>query len=674
MTNPTHTLVPDRSLLSDLSLGPELGGVPDPAAVTDPASRGLSPPSPPPGESPPFPPFPPTPTAADQSIRPGATTQEPHLSPERLRAAAVPLQPTFELGAELGRGGVGVVRLAHHRLLGRAVAIKSVNPHASNASAVRSLLLEAEAVAALEHPNVVPLHDVAVDSAGEPHVVLRRIEGRTLLAYIVEPRRISQDFGVRDPLGWHLQVLDQVCNAVHYAHTRGILHRDIKPDNVMIGPFGEVYVLDWGIAARLRAEGPPGLPLAAEDERLVGTPRYMAPEMARGDGHALGPATDVFLLGGLLYSVLAGRPPHLGPTVAESLYQARQPDLPLPAWVPSGLSQILRRAMATDPALRHPTALALRLDLQTWREGRAAEALLEQSWGRLEALRKEIASKADPPQVRRSFDQTRFGFVAAQEVAPPGAAARTAAQKGLRESHLAMAAFELTQGELASALHLLKEVPEPPDELLARAAALRAAREAKALALARERAERDPDIGQRTRIFVFSLITLTWTVIPLSAWFSDLSLTWPLMMGAHATMLIVVLGLTVWARESLSKTELNRRVATLLVVLGVVMLVGDIGAWQLDLSPRNTAILHMLLYATTAGLAAESIAGVAAVLSGCYLVGFLIASAFPAALLPINAFTQLLAAGLAFRIWAPANRRALFKRQPGEGKLKVEDP
>jgi serine/threonine protein kinase len=246
--------------------------------------------------------------------RPGATI-EPSRSPssgamaalEALRKLGATLGGRIDLHETLGEGGMGIVHLGTQATLGRHVAVKTLRKGAGGDDAVLRILREAWVTGTLEHPNVVPVHDVGVDADGAPVIVMKRIEGRSWSALMHDPAEIARRFGATDALEWNLRTLASVCNAVHFAHSRGILHRDLKPENVMIGEFGEVYVLDWGIAVSLKDDPSGRLPPVSQAKEIAGTPHYMAPEMLLGDPKLLSPRTDVYQLGAIFYEVPASR-------------------------------------------------------------------------------------------------------------------------------------------------------------------------------------------------------------------------------------------------------------------------------------------------------------------------------------------------------------------------------
>ena len=182
----------------------------------------------------------------------------------------------------------------------------------------------------LEHPNIIPIYDILDVHTNNPQIVMKKIEGEEWSTRL-EETRTSEERLERRWLEEQLTLLCRVCDAVAYAHSRGIIHRDLKPDNVMIGAFGAVYVLDWGIAVSIQDGGLPNIPKAKSERGVAGTPMYMAPEMAKGDGSLLSPQSDVYLLGGILHTILTGewlREPNVSPEGIQAIvdFEYRPPD------------------------------------------------------------------------------------------------------------------------------------------------------------------------------------------------------------------------------------------------------------------------------------------------------------------------------------------------------------
>jgi serine/threonine-protein kinase len=285
------------------------------------------------------------------------------------------------------KGGLGEVFVADDMELNRQVALKRMQERCRNdPDSRRRFLQETEITARLEHPGIVPVHGLVQDQDGNPCYAMRFIQGESLEEAL---RRFHEaDSAGRAPgersLGLRhlLSRFVAVCNAVAYAHNRGILHRDLKPGNVMLGKFGETLVVDWGLAkpierdAEARAGGEATLmPVSAGGDiatrvgEALGTPSYMSPEQAAGQWQQVGPGSDVFGLGAILYAILVGRPPVSAADVREKLNKVKRGDFPRPRQVkpcPPALEAICLKAMALRPEQRYPTALALAADVEHW--------------------------------------------------------------------------------------------------------------------------------------------------------------------------------------------------------------------------------------------------------------------------------------------------------------------
>ncbi len=602
--------------------------------------------------------MPEVPAIAGTLVPPGPADQTLHRAP--IDAPDAPTGRGYTVLDTLGQGGVGIVRLAVQEVLGRPVAVKWVRPERQGkAAATRSLLQEGRAAASLEHPNVVPVYDLVDDPTHGPGVVMRRIEGRTWTDYLIDPSAITADFGARDHLDWHLGVLEQVCHALHFAHTRGILHRDLKPDNVMIGAFGEVYVLDWGLAARLEADGPAGVPLLRDDRRLVGTPRFMAPEMVQRDGRLQGVHTDVYLLCGLLYAVLTGQGPHGGHSIEETLTAIPRFRVELPPGTPGRLADLVQRGLDPAPEQRPGSAEAVRLSLQAFREARGAEAVARDAQLQLDELDGMLGrGAADREALYRRFGAARFGFQQALRTDPDQVEARV----GLRAALEAMARWELQQGEVRSAEAILAEIDAPPDDLAALRAAVIARQGAEAAKTQAVVADQDARAGQRTRIFVTLVMGTLWAAFPLIGYFTAADGPLAYLAAGHASLLLVVLGLVYWARDSLGRSALNRQVALLLVTVQVSSVVSDAGAWLVDQTALQAYNTSMLIYGTIALLATQALGRGALLAALMYWTGFLFSRVFPEHTMLMSATANATVLVVAMTAWLPAARGELFDR------------
>ena len=268
----------------------------------------------------------------------------------------------FEYVSQVGAGGMGAVHCVRDKNLLREVAIKVLSPSlAADPKYVKRFLAEAQIQAQLDHPNIAPVHDLTIDHEGTNYFTMRLVHGRTLADWI-SAAHLSP--APSDTMHEMLGAFLKVCDAVAFAHSRGVLHLDIKPENIIMEDFGTVYLMDWGLSrlsAHARESGDDVVlsPEAAGGvvTGVVGSPAYMAPEQANGAEGLVSERTDVFGLGAVLYSILAGRPLYLGESVDDVLEQARGGQMPsLPdahrgVPLPARICQITRKALATDPGI-----------------------------------------------------------------------------------------------------------------------------------------------------------------------------------------------------------------------------------------------------------------------------------------------------------------------------------
>jgi hypothetical protein len=284
----------------------------------------------------------------------------------------------------IGRGASGVVIRALDKEILRDVAIKIVDPNlATDGSEIGRFTEEAQITGQLEHPSIVPIYELGLDNRGRRFMCMKLIEGATLEATL---ERLGDSRLTPVHLSKLLDVFVKVCDAVSFAHSRGVLHRDLKPTNIMVSDFGQVYVLDWGIARLSHGVpevGPPvqihtGLAEGVEVDppgSLVGTTWYMAPEQLQGRHEHLDERTDAFALGATLYQILTGRPP-LTPDIVRAFWIRKAPPaIPLPgtlahpAAVPHELSRIVMRALSYEPSARYASVAELKEDVEAFQRG-----------------------------------------------------------------------------------------------------------------------------------------------------------------------------------------------------------------------------------------------------------------------------------------------------------------
>jgi PAS domain S-box-containing protein len=323
-------------------------------------------------------------------------------------------------------GGIGRVWLAHDSDLGRDVALKELRPEqAEHATLGARFLQEAQITGQLEHPGVIPVYElVRARNGQQPFYTMRFVKGRTLseAAHAYHERRLADQ---ADALEFPalLNAFVTVCNTVAYAHSRGVIHRDLKGQNVLLGDFGEVVVLDWGLAKLIgRPESETQSPAVVLAEggadsghtvqgQALGTPAYMAPEQAAGRLDLIDRRTDVYGLGAIFYEILTGVPPFTGRGMEEVLRKVREeePVPPRQCWpeVPPALEAVCLRALAKQPADRPATATELTLEVQGWQEfeRRKAEQALRDS----EALYHSLVESLPCVVVRKDLEG-RFTF------------------------------------------------------------------------------------------------------------------------------------------------------------------------------------------------------------------------------------------------------------------------
>ncbi len=299
--------------------------------------------------------------------------------------ASVVATTTIAINRRLGRGGIGDVYTASDRVTGRSLAVKFLNDWAlEQESCKQAFAFEATVTSQLEHPNIVPVYVTGATPDGKPFYVMRLIPGRTLAAAIAEHHRPrTRGVSREHQAASYTELLGQfalACKAIAYAHDRGVIHRDIKPANIMLGKFGEVVVLDWGLAARVdrddtaRSSGEESIVMPTVDmdaaptvkRGISGTPAYMSPEQHDGGRH-IGPASDVYGLGATLYHMLTGQPPFDGDIVAireKAMAGEVQPPSRVKRGVSRAIEAICMKAMARDPVDRYETPLELAHDVE----------------------------------------------------------------------------------------------------------------------------------------------------------------------------------------------------------------------------------------------------------------------------------------------------------------------
>ncbi|MDE2856132.1 MAG: protein kinase [Chloroflexota bacterium] len=297
----------------------------------------------------------------------------------------------YEFGDLLGQGGFGVVYRAHQSVVTRDVAIKVVSPkYANQPEFIRRFESEAQVVARLEHPHIVPLYDFWREP-DSTCLVMRYLSAGSL-------RDLIEKQGVLD-ISLTAKIVEQVGSALNFAHNSGVVHQDIKADNIFLDASNNAYLSDFGIAKEVGADGSDG------EDTLVGTPAYMAPEQIRGEG--AGPLSDIYAFGIMLYEMLSGSRPFAEETLATLVYKHLNEPLPMidhnALNLPPAFNSIIQRATAKDPSDRYPDALSLMMEFQqALRQGDAtAELELEE----LDLSEFELIETKNPYKGLRAFQQ-----------------------------------------------------------------------------------------------------------------------------------------------------------------------------------------------------------------------------------------------------------------------------
>ncbi len=407
----------------------------------------------------------------------------------------------YRVDREIARGGMGSIHLVYDGELRRHLALKVLLQGASadRASGSKAVdpksrgrfIEEAQVTAQLDHPGIVPVHDLGVDAAGRAYFTLKLVKGDDLREIFEKVRARDERWSQTRALG----VIQRVCEAVAYAHDKGVIHRDLKPANIMVGRFGEVYVMDWGLARvldqpdrhdlrlreekatvhihsgrRERARREPDAPLETMDGDVIGTPAYMSPEQAGGRIAELSRAADVYSVGAMLYELLGGRRPYAlaGDRVTpyEILARVRaappEPLATIDPSLPAELVAICEKAMARDPRQRYPDTRDLGEDLAAFLEHRVVSAYRT---GPLIELRKWIdRNRALAATLAAAFVLTLGGAAGIAVVAERGREAEAAAKREVERKNVDLAAAEvMARAAQATAEEQLEEITRLSD-------------------------------------------------------------------------------------------------------------------------------------------------------------------------------------------------------------------
>jgi serine/threonine-protein kinase len=293
-----------------------------------------------------------------------------------------PLVERFTGQGKIAAGGMGVVWLVEDKALRRSVASKTLVAELRDSErAKKKFIREARITGQLEHPNIVPVHHLGVDADSSLFFTMKLVDGKTLSSLIQElPKGAIEHHQLLNLI----EIVIKVCHALAFAHSKGVVHCDVKSTNVMVGEFGEVYLMDWGVAytapASQRRRGGVRAVLPQEIDRsseIIGTPSFVSPEQARGEPELIDNRSDVFMVGTILYEILTRQPPYRGPSVYAVLIKAAETRFPPPeevageAAVPPALGRIVMKAMAADKDDRYQSIEELQEALVMFSRGAA---------------------------------------------------------------------------------------------------------------------------------------------------------------------------------------------------------------------------------------------------------------------------------------------------------------
>ncbi|OHB85779.1 MAG: hypothetical protein A2V98_11205 [Planctomycetes bacterium RBG_16_64_12] len=341
----------------------------------------------------------------------------------------------YELVSQLGEGGMGVVYAARQASIDRTVAVKMLKPTgADDAEARGKFLSEAVVTGDLEHPNIVPIYDVGRSEAGNLFYSMKRVKGTPWDTVISE--KVFQE---------NIETLMKIADAVALAHSRGVVHRDLKPENVMLGDFGEVLLMDWGLAV---SRG-----LSSSTTGMGGTPAYMAPEMATGPVERIGSASDIYLLGAILYEIITGKAPHTGQNVMQCLFAAARNEIQ-PTERSGELLAIAMKAMATAPEDRYDNVGEFQQAIRQYQSHSESISLSTRA--------DEDLQEARARDDYETFARAVFGFQEAVNLWEGNARASA----GISEASLAYATSAFRKGDYDLGASLLDaDIPEHADVL-----------------------------------------------------------------------------------------------------------------------------------------------------------------------------------------------------------------
>ncbi|MCC6620517.1 MAG: serine/threonine protein kinase [Deltaproteobacteria bacterium] len=556
-----------------------------------------------------------------------ALAPEPELPPLGVTVGDEATPGDLRVLSPLGEGGSGNVFLARQRSLDRLVAIKMLRDDSRDAG--QGLVAEARVAARVEHPNVVPIYQLGATSPRSPVLVMKNIRGVSWLELANDPRHALWERLAphgRERLLVHLEILLAVCNAVDAAHREGVLHRDVKPSNVMIAGPGEVYLMDWGIAVDRHAPSQ-----SPRRGAIVGTPAYMSPERLSGDVADLDERSDVFMLGASLHFILTGAFRNPGATHEEAFAALRRvAPYAYEHGVPEELAAICTRATAARREDRFPSAAALREAVQSFIDHHTAFEMLERARDLIDRVEALPRADASAPQ---AAELARLELHGALSAWPESALARAQLER-LRRLQVGI---ELARKHGQAARAVLQTLESPEPALVAGVEALEAEERAR-----REREDRDAALvrdldlrtAARTRRWFFGLLIVyalglgvVFVILRARSGEDHTGLRHVGFSLASTTLFLIMFAV---ARREVMVNRVNRVIMGIVGATFLFNLLHRVVAYAYGGSPRLTLTIDTLVMGVTMGIGALMISPRLWVVPAVCLVGVVVSTVAPA--------------------------------------------
>ena len=496
---------------------------------------------------------------------------------------------TIVTDQKLGEGGFANVFVGKQNLPNREIAVKRLK---MNGQAARKLLLqEADIIGRLTHPNIIPIHEVHVDENGNVQILMKKIQGETLETYI---SRISEP-RIRIQKG--IEILIQVCHALEFAHANSILHRDIKCDNIMIGTFNEIYLMDWGLALDMQLQRP-------TIKYIVGTPTHLAPEMLSSDVSRLDVRTDVYLIGATLHYILMLTNRHDATNLKDIFVQIKDSEpYTYPSFIPPDIGDVVNKACSYDPDDRFETIKQFRIELEQFNKIWDARLLLEQNKEKLQEVGSITLSysfsETELFLIQNSFVEILSNYEAALKIYP----GYPEAIQGLTRVTVMMIEFYLSQNKPHEAMLLYKELPNQNEMLreliLEDISQLEAENETKEL-LARERDPRISFDGRRTLLLTTSAGMIVIALLHLGYEYISGFHLFPthLLYLASAMLFGLLLGIGL-GRQTLFTNQIGQELIRTLVTGQMIILLNHVNGVFYDIPSTFMLSIDLLILGLT---------------------------------------------------------------------------